>query len=702
MPSRNRRRGFTLIEQRVLAPIITILAVILCPVFSQAREKAHTENPDEFWSSRVEPLLDKQCLKCHAGVRQRGGLDLRSLETMLRGGDSGPAIIPGRPDESRIVQFVSPKSAVHMPPDNTKQLSAADISILQTWIAQLPVPKSKLASGASTNTSWVPEYLEDYRRSRQSHEIPPAKLSASATINWFLQTDWQRDKIEPAHLCDDLAFARRIYLDVAGRIPSKDELKQFLADSRSDKRQRLVARLIASDDYPRHMREVFDTVLMGRPTDNNARQRAERGWNAFLEESFRANRPWNETVRDILVARSTDGPGRGAVWFLAERNNSHQAIAEAVAPVVFGVQIKCAQCHNHPLAWEIEQRHYWGLVAAFNRSKNVDTETGPGVAESAIGGFINFANLKKESQPAALVFLNGKSVPERIPAPDAKEVDSPDLYLVPPAKNGQKAHSPAVPRFSRREAFAEAVTRNNPLLARAFVNRMWADLMGRGIVQPADQIDSRHRPSHPELLEWLTHDFEQSGYDIKRLVQNIVLSRAYQLDSKPSGKTTPRPESFARALEKPLSAEQLLHSLWIATGNNNLSNKLSNKLSDKTDLDKTGGKSAAEWERTFATTFPDLMPDTYSPSLQQALFLSNSPILDGLLQPAPGSTTAKLIALGSNETRVREAFSTVLGRSPDAAELQRCQSILNAQSPQKGVRNLLWALLTCAEFQVNH
>lgn len=703
--------------------------MIFLPAFAQARQKVPVESVEEFWSNRVEPLLDKQCLKCHAGVRQRGGLDLRSLDTMLRGGDSGPAIIPGKPNESRILQFVLPASSSHMPPIETKkQLTAAEIALLKTWIAQLPVPKSPLASGNSTNTTWVPDYLVEYRRSRQTHEIPPAGLSSSVTIDWFLQTDWRRDKIEPARICDDPAFARRLYLDIAGRIPSHEELKSFLADVRSDKRARLISTLIASDDYPRHMREVFDTVLMGRGTANNVRQRAERGWNAFLEDAFRTNRPWNETVRDILVARPAEGPKRGAAWFLSERNNSHQAIAEAVAPMVFGVQIKCAQCHSHPLSWEIEQRHYWGLVAAFNRSKNVDTETGPGVAESAIGGFINFANLKKESQPASLVFLNGKSVPEHIPTADEKEVDSPALYLVPPAKEGQKAHSPAVPKFSRREAFADTVTHDNLLLARAFVNRMWANLMGRGIVQPADQIDSRHRASHPELLDWLARDFEQSKYDIKRLVQAITLSRVYQLDSKPSGKTIPRPESFARALDKPLSAEQLLHSLWIATGNNAASsNSLSNNsLASRMEVEKTSsvnvsklpnagklevtkaastlidGKKVFELECTFAAAFPDLMADTYNPSLQQALFLSNSPIVDGLLNSAPGNTTAKLIALKTNEARVRAAFVTVLGRAPDASELQQCQLILNARSPEKGIRNLLWALLTCAEFQVNH
>jgi hypothetical protein len=685
MQFRNCRRDIILIAQLVMVALIVARAAVGAPNDVRAGQTAHTANPDAYWSDRVEPLLDKYCLKCHAGVRQRGGLDLRSLDTILRGGDSGPAMIPGKLNESRLLQYVLPGSTPHMPLDTKRQLNPDEIAIIKAWVAQLPMPKSKLASGISTNNTWVPDYLAEYRRLTQSHEVAPPHLSASAAIDWFLKTDWQRDNIQPARLCTDAIFARRIYLDLAGRIPTLEELRLFLADPRTDKRQRLIATLIDSDDYPRHMREVFDTVLMGRPDNERARQRAEIGWNAFLENSFRTNRPWNAMVRDMIVARPTDGPSHGAVWFLAERNNSYQAMAEAVAPVVFGVQIKCAQCHNHPLDWEIEQRHYWGLVAVFNRSKNVETETGLGVAESATGGFINFANRKKESQPATLVFLNGKSVPERIPSTDEKEVDKPDLYLVPPVKEGQKPHAPAVPKFSRREAFADAVTRDNPLLARAFVNRMWANLMGRGIVQPADQIDSRHRPSHPELLEWLTHDFEQSGYDVKRLVRNIVLSRAYQLDSGPNGKATPpRPESFARAQEKPLSAEQLLHSLWIATGN------------------KLDAKSTPELERTFVATFPDVMPDTFNPSLQQALFLSNSPVLDDLLKPLPGNTAAQLIALKTNEARVNAAFSAVLGRAPDVTELHQCQAILSGQSPEKGVRNLLWALLTCAEFQVNH
>ena len=658
---------------------VTIEAVLRCPRFfafaivffawlhsgaAQARQSESAESAEAYWYRRVEPVLDKSCLKCHAGVRQQGGLDLRSLQTILRGGDQGPAVVPGKPDESRLVEYVVPKAGVaHMPPDPKKQLSAEAVKTLKTWIAMLP-PRG---------TKSVPEYIEAYQRTLPSLGTPPLtlKLSATATIDWFLQASWKKDKLEPARLASDSVFARRVYLDLAGRIPTQSELRQFVGDYHGDKRELLVTKLLASEDYPRHFREVFDTLLMGRGSGKNA------AWSAYLEEALRTNRPWNAIVREILVARPTERSQQGATWFLAARKNNYQAIAEAVAPVAFGVKIGCAQCHNHPLAWEIEQRHYWGLVAAFNRGKNVDTDSGTGISESAIGGFVNFANLKKESQPAALAFLNGKSVSERIPSADEKEVDKPELYTVPAG-----ARTAAVPKFSRREALADSVTRENPLLARAFVNRLWAKLMGRGFVQPADQLDSKHRASHPELLDWLAKDFEASSYNIQRLVKNIVLTRAYQLDAKMASKTLPPPESFARALEKPLSAEQLLLSLQVATGSKG---------------------DSGELERGFVKAFPDLMPDTYNPSLQQALFLTNSPLVEKLLKPAPGNTTAALAILPTPEARVRGAFQVAFGRAPDATELAQCQAVLKtASSPERGVQNLLWALLTSAEFQVNH
>lgn len=678
---------YTNLRRRANLPILACALTPLLTVNARAADGPNTESADRYWISSVQPLLDKKCLKCHAGVRQQGGLDLRSLETILRGGDSGPEISPGKPAASRLLQYVSPPSGPHMPPDKAKQFSPAEINVVKTWIAGLPIAKSKLATGDSTNNAWVQGYLADYRIQTRSHEIPPSNLSASRTIDWFLETDWKHSNAVPTAICADNTFVRRIYLDIAGRIPTRAELTQFMADRRPNRRNLLIDRLLLSDDYARHMREVFDTVLMRRPNANTAKQREDSGWYSYLERSFRTNWPWNEMVRDILVARpqKPSGGDSGAEWFLAERQNNYQTIAEAVAPIVYGKQIACAQCHNHPLAWEVEQRHYWGLVAVFNRSSNVNTKSGVRVAESAIGGFVNFANLKKESQPASLVFINGTSVKERVPGPNEKEVDSPDLYLIPPPKKGEAPESAAVPKLSRREEFADAATHDNPMLAKAFVNRMWANLMGRGIVQPVDQIDSRHYASHPELLDWLALNFEKTGYNVQGLVRDIVCSRAYQLDSKQTpGKYPTLPEQFARGLEKPLSGEQLYRSLVIAAGEHQ--------------------EPKSDTERKFITTFPDLMPETYSPSLQQALFLTNSPLVAQMLKPAThaDNTAAHLVALKSADARIHEAFLTVLGRSPDAIERQQCIALLAHQTVEKGVEDLLWALVSGSEFRVNH
>jgi hypothetical protein len=697
---------------------------------------------DKLWSAHIEPLLKEHCIECHSAAKSKSGLDLSSLQTILRGGDRGAAVIPGRPESSHLYTFLRSEADPHMPPGNRKKLADDEIALIRQWIEKLgsSATASTATEGPETNEASPPAKA-------RIHWQPPANLPPEKAIDRFLELAWKLDKVTPAAIADDRTFVRRIYLDLAGRIPDREETEKFLRDRTRDKRRRLIDSLLAGDDYPRHMREVFDPILMDRRGAEWEDKRADQKWFAWLENAFRQNRPWNEVVRDLIVARPNRPEDRAAVWFLYERENNAQAVAESLAPVVFGVQVKCAQCHDHMVAREIKQAHYWGMVAAFNRSKNVNTPAGPGVAESAIGGFVSFANLKKESQAARLVFFNGRTVDEAWPKEGEKETDSPDLYLVPPPKAAEttnaaanrprrrreraaNADQAAVPKFSRREAFAEAVTRDNPLLARALVNRVWAMLFGRGLVHPVDLMDSKHPPSHPELLDWLGRDFERSGYDVKRLVRTLCNTKAYQLDSRvargqkrtatvserPVAATTQakkapdnsklpvhsdtlrpgsataalRPDTFARALDKPLSAEQILRSLLIATGNQPDTNGLA------------AGKSEKELRRAFIKQFPDLFPAEYNATLQQAMFFSNSELFDHLLAPREGNLTARLAALPEEKARVREAFAAVFGREPDAEELRECGAYLKSRTPEAGVKQLLWAMLTSAELQLNH
>jgi hypothetical protein len=599
------------------------------------------------WSRKVQPLLDLQCVKCHGPIEQKGGLELDTLQAALKGGDSGAVILPGKPAQSILFTQLAAGADNHMPPK--KQLSDAERETIREWIAALNPDAPSQAPPA-----------------RRPADAPRQFPSVQEAIDALLAESWTRGGVACAPAATDAVWCRRVSLDLAGRIPTRDELEAFLQAPPQSRRTELVDRLLVSPEYPVRMRELWDVFLLGRPKRGTSEdRRKQNGWWSFLEAGFRTNRPWNQTVRAVLAARPEKPEDKGSTWFLYERKNDHQAVAEAVAPVVYGTKIDCAQCHDHPLAREIKQAHYWGLVTAFNRSKNVDGTNG--VAESAVGGFVNFTNLKKESQPALVTLLTGKTLPETWLAGDQKQEDSDELYLDPKAKV-------RVPKNSRREAFADLATHDNPLLARAFVNRMWAVFFGRGIIHPADQMNARNAPAHPELLDWLAADFASSRHDVKRLVRGIVLSRAYGL-----GPSANAPELFAGTLERPLCGEQLARSWRVAAG-----------LTGEADALRKAAVAA----------IPELLPAEYNASFQQAQFLASSPALAELLQPKDGNTAERLAALQDLDARISEAYGTVYSRAPDAEEKARLREFLAARGgdPAGSTRDLLWALLTSAEF----
>ena len=649
-------------------------------------------NSQPTWDRDIEPLFDRECVKCHGPLKQKGGLDLSTFQNMIRGGESGSAIIPGAPESSRLFQALKAGADPHMPPK--KQLIEADLTRIKNWIAHLNVKRSESRS------------LETSPNEKNNQTFPLAKTSPLPefddlpphhVINHFVRTEWTKRKLVSSPRCDDRTFIRRVSLDTTGRIPSIHQVTKFLFDPSPDKRRRLVQTLLKSEHYAQNMAESFDILLLGRKGANAISKRKQHGWFAYLESVFSENRPWNEAMREIIMARqptpsnNSESANAGALWFVYEQRNNHQSIAESLAPLAFGTQIKCAQCHNHPLAHEIKQAHYWGMVAAFNRSQNVETDSGIGVAESAIGGFINFANLEQESQPAKLVFLNGMSVDEPWPNPGEKETDSPTRYVIAPAKKDTKPSQASIPRFSRREQFAEAVSKENPMLAKAFVNHIWALFMGRGLVHPVDEINSKHAPSHPELLDWLANYFEASNYDIKKLIETITLSHPYQLSTTSSQTHQQNLDSFAFGIEKPMKAETLYRILITATGH---------------ELDRYSEafpSQAQTLQTVTAKQFPDLLPVDYQATLQQAMFLTNSPEIDHLLSPRPGNTTHRLLEIESQQTRIEETFLAILGRLPDQTETETVAHFLSKRhgKREQAQKQFSWSLISSPEFLMN-
>lgn len=498
------------------------------------------------------------------------------------------------------------------------------------------------------------------------------------SINAHLEHRWQADGVTPADVCDDRTFARRVYLDLAGRIPSVAELRAFEADGRADKHDALIELLLHSEDSVQHFTDVFDALLMGRGTPDKYEQRRSSDWRAWLERVFRDNRRWDEVTREILLARPREKRDRGLVWFLYERDNKPQDIAEAVAPAFFGIRIECAQCHDHMIADEIEQAHYWGLVAFFNRSANAKSKWGPSVRESAIGGFSEFASLDGSSYPNHLTFFGADTVAEARPAAGVKQTDEDAFYESAMLPDGNR-----VPQFSRRQQFVDQIVDGHPLIARAFVNRVWAMMLGRGIVHPFDEMDSVHEPSHPELLDWLAAEFRRD-YDIRRIVRLIVSCKAYRLQARrPDG--VDDPATFAWYLERPLTAEQYVRSVQQAVaGEFRNDHQLLVSVRDR---------------------LVDVLPDENVTTVKDALFLTNNAALNGFLDDSiDGGLLADISQQSSIDEQIDLVFLQVFGRSADPQERQQLEQFLTA-SPARAQHRwklALWAMLTSAEFRFNH
>ena len=484
---------------------------------------------------------------------------------------------------------------------------------------------------------------------------------------------------EPAPLTTDAEFARRVYLDLVGSLPTVPQLEAFLADASPQKRAELLERLLSSPEHSRHFAQVFDTMLMGR-RDRKLGERRKHGWYDYLESIFAENRPWDQVVQEMLLARA-EGERRGHLWYLYERENNHQAIAESVAKSFFGVDIACAQCHDHLVAEEIKQAHYWGLVGFFKRSTNAQTERGIAIAESAIGGFDDYANpLLGTTESLELTFLLRGTVEEARPEDPAKQEDAESFYV---AIEGE----PKVPKFSRREKFVTEILADHPLLARSMVNRLWGLLLGRGLVHPIERMDSTNPPSHPELLDFLSEDFRQHGYDLRRLIRSLVLSDTYQRSSQ-AGPGSVTEALFAHGLVKPLTAEVYLDAVRVALG-----------PQVEAGQEDPWRKLAGSWRKLF----PEVVATGDQATIDQALGLANGPEFHVALQRAAERWVQEQ-SERTLEQQIDAIYQRCFGRAPEADELTVVRDYLVARGerPLEGWAQVFWTLVTAPEFRFNH
>ena len=536
-------------------------------------------------------------------------------------------------------------------------------------------------------------------------------LPLSARIDQCIDQRLRELKITPAGPSSDAEFVRRVFLDLNGVIPTAEEARSFIEDSSPDKRQRLIADLLARPDYAIHMARVFDVMLAERrvPTIKSYDVPAAE-WRQYLAESFAENKPWDQLVRELLSSDGADTNPIAAVKFYLVRDVEPHQLTRDVGRLFLGFDLQCAQCHDDPRFDEYLQADYYGIYAFLQRSKLFPlTPRGAAVSELAEG---------KTSFTSVFTAQSGETNP-RLPGGEMladPAIDKGMEYAVRPAPKQR-----AIPAYSRRLKLAQELPRTPTHgFARNLANRLWALMFGRGLVHPLDLHHAGNPPSHPELLDRLETWVVEHDYDIKAVLHEMALSQAYQRSSvHPDGGQQIPENAFAVAMLRGLTAEQLRWSWLQATGRIQAHNArleaaqqrtaetIESRPAWKTRLANSEAleRQSASLLETFAG-LPGSTDEVFQPTVDQALYLRNSVKLLPLLKDEPGTLLAKLTEMDDAQAVADELYLAILARRATPVEIdQVAELIADKQAPaerREPLQALQWGLLLSAEFRLNH
>jgi hypothetical protein len=522
--------------------------------------------------------------------------------------------------------------------------------------------------------------------------VGDAKNPLHPRIDKLIAAGYPDHAKQAAPRADDAEFVRRVYLDLTGTIPTVAETRAFLDDKSSDKRAKLIDTLINSPGYVRRMVWFLDVTLMERRADSKVPRAA---WEEYLRTAVAENRPYDVLVREMLSSDGSDPKTRAAAKFLLDRNLEPDLVTRDLSRIFLGRNLTCAQCHDHPNVEDYKQDEYYGIQAFLNRSylfPNTQVPTAS-IAEKAEGDvtFVSVFDKNKKQNTTPPKMRGGKPLAETKPE-KGKE------YKVAPAANVRP-----VPTFSRREWLAGAIaSRDNPAFARTAVNRVWAMMMGRGLVNLPDWDHPANPPSHPELLDLLATEFVNHNYDVKWLVRQIALTETYQRSSE----LTPElaklelvpQDRYLAAILKPLTPEQLAYSISEASGQTDADRAALGPKATAAQLEARINPRLSPYRGMFGTR-PGESQDGFSATLDQTLFLKYGPTVRGVMG-------VRALSLGKHtdpDAVAEELFLSVLSRKPTADEKKDVADALRGAADRGAVlRELVWALVASAEFRFNH
>ncbi len=501
----------------------------------------------------------------------------------------------------------------------------------------------------------------------QGQELTRPEMSRR--IDELLAESWADIGITPAADSSDAEFLRRVTLDLTGTLPRVSDVRSFLEDSSPDKREQRIERLLNSPRHASHLANIWMDFLLPEETDVFAFARNQDMFREWLRERFASNLRYDNLVADLLVADGS-GDDAGPATFYTSLDVMPEKIASSTAEIFLGVQIGCAQCHDHPFAhWK--QEEFWGYAAFFARVQ----------AENP--------NRFDQAQRLRDVAEGEVTLPET------------DTVVPPTFLGGEAAPDNVTNR--RRELAIWLASNSNPYFSKATVNRVWKQLFGRSLAEPIDNLGLVETPQHAALLQELADDFVRSGYDLRNLYRVIVSSQAYQLTSRSeSAETYEATSHFARMAIKNLTAEQLYDALLMAT-----------RL--RTDVGQPNANPDIPiafqdpMRQEFVSRFRGVGEgaDEYRSGIPQALSIMNGQtVTNGTELGATGTLTRLTAPYLSGGQRVEILFLAALSREPDETERSKFAEYVSSGgstgNSEEALGDVLWAIVNSAEFTFNH
>ena len=525
----------------------------------------------------------------------------------------------------------------------------------------------------------------------------PDPVPDSAQVPLHQRIDQQIATIHPGPplgLCSDGDFLRRIFLDLIGTVPSTAEAREFIQDQSADKREKIVDKLLADPRMSNHFARCFDVMLMERRADKYVK-RAE--WEGYLLTSFQSKKPLNELAREILAADSVDPSKHPAAKFYLDRETEPNLLTREVGRMFFGMDLQCAQCHDHPSIDDYYQSDYYGIFAFLNRSYlfQPDKKKAAIVAEKAEGD-VNFKSVFTDEEGSTRPRLPGQ------PQIDEPVYGKDDAYKVKP--DPKKKEVQPIPKFSRRERLAALATDgSNGAFNRNLANRLWAHMTGRGIVHPVDQHHSANPPADPILLAMLADELRDSNFDLRVIVRGIALSNTYQ-----------RQIELPARFEQHLSAAQESIAKWrsLQEGYRNQASEVEAKIDEQIDqrdalASKVQELSKLEAGLTKALEAAKKVRDEARTNLEKAnSSLSAERLVQSDLKQAVTSTTEATKKIGDDQelaavlktlesklsqvdARVAKSMEATNGAKTkfDSAEKDFVQAEASANENEAGIRD---------------